>query len=148
MNWDAIGAIGEIIGAVAVLVTLVYLAKQTHQTNQLSRIDAVNHVLARFDQTNLLIASDAETRRVLLKRGPLTEEEDEHLYAFIDTLCNSYAAVEEAHRAKLVDDGVYSAAARDLEVSIQRWPHAKDKFRLWLERYPEFRSASIFEALR
>jgi len=26
MNWDAIGAIGEIIGALAVVITLVYLS--------------------------------------------------------------------------------------------------------------------------
>ena len=28
MNWDAIGAVGEIIGAIAVVVTLFYLARQ------------------------------------------------------------------------------------------------------------------------
>jgi hypothetical protein len=28
MNWDAIGAIGELVGASAVVVTLVYLAVQ------------------------------------------------------------------------------------------------------------------------
>ena len=28
MNWDAIGAIGEIAGAIAVILTLVYLASQ------------------------------------------------------------------------------------------------------------------------
>jgi len=33
MNWDAIGAIGEIVGAFAVVVTLVYLAAQIRQSN-------------------------------------------------------------------------------------------------------------------
>jgi hypothetical protein len=28
MNWEAIGAIGEIVGAVAVVATLIYLANQ------------------------------------------------------------------------------------------------------------------------
>ncbi len=28
MNWDAIGAIGEILGALAVIATLAYLATQ------------------------------------------------------------------------------------------------------------------------
>ena len=32
MNWEAIGAIGEILGAVAVLATLVYLAVQVRYT--------------------------------------------------------------------------------------------------------------------
>ncbi len=33
MNWDAIGAIAEMLGTVAVLVTLVYLAFQIKQSN-------------------------------------------------------------------------------------------------------------------
>tara|TARA_B110000858_G_scaffold89247_1_gene103084 strand:- start:5179 stop:5370 length:192 start_codon:yes stop_codon:yes gene_type:complete len=37
MNWDAISAIGEIIGATAVVVSLVYLAVQIRQnTRQIS----------------------------------------------------------------------------------------------------------------
>ena len=28
MNWDAIGAIGELVGALAVFLTLIYLATQ------------------------------------------------------------------------------------------------------------------------
>ena len=31
MNWDAIGAIGEIVGATAVVATLVYLVVQTRR---------------------------------------------------------------------------------------------------------------------
>ena len=34
MNWDALGAIGEIIGAVAVLATLYYLAAQIKMQNR------------------------------------------------------------------------------------------------------------------
>ena len=34
MNWEAIGAIGEVIGAAAVVITLVYLAIQIRQSNQ------------------------------------------------------------------------------------------------------------------
>ncbi len=32
MNWEAIGAIGEIVGAMAVVITLVYLALQTRHS--------------------------------------------------------------------------------------------------------------------
>ena len=35
MDWDAIGAIGEITGAIAVLVTLVYLAVQIRQNTRI-----------------------------------------------------------------------------------------------------------------
>jgi hypothetical protein len=32
MNWEALGAIGEIVGAVAVVVRLGYLAEQTRMS--------------------------------------------------------------------------------------------------------------------
>ena len=32
MNWDAMGAIGEIIGSMAVILTIVYLSMQIRQT--------------------------------------------------------------------------------------------------------------------
>ena len=35
MNWDAIGAIGEVVGAFAVVATLAYLAAQIRQNNKL-----------------------------------------------------------------------------------------------------------------
>lgn len=31
MNWEAIGAVGEIVGAIAVVVTLVYLTNQVRR---------------------------------------------------------------------------------------------------------------------
>ena len=34
MNWDAIGAVGEIVGAIAVVVSLLYLGSQIHTSNR------------------------------------------------------------------------------------------------------------------
>lgn len=34
MNWDAIGAIGEVVGALAVVISLVYLALQIRQNSR------------------------------------------------------------------------------------------------------------------
>ncbi len=34
MNWDAIGAVGEILGALAVVITLVYLSIQLRQNTK------------------------------------------------------------------------------------------------------------------
>jgi hypothetical protein len=50
MNWDAIGAIGEILGSVAVLLSLVYLARQIRSnTNQL-QFDASRTVANAADR--------------------------------------------------------------------------------------------------
>ena len=40
MNWDAIGAIGNIIGAFAVVVSLIYLAIQIRTQNKQSKLSA------------------------------------------------------------------------------------------------------------
>jgi hypothetical protein len=37
MNWDAIGAVGEILGAIAVFVSLLYLAIQIRSTTNQSK---------------------------------------------------------------------------------------------------------------
>ena len=42
MNWDAIGALGEVIGATAVVATLIYLSIQTRQNTK-----AVQHASSR-----------------------------------------------------------------------------------------------------
>ena len=42
MNWDAIGAVGEIVGAVAVLVTLLYLSRQIRQNTHAMRSQAAH----------------------------------------------------------------------------------------------------------
>ena len=35
MNWDAVGAVGEVIGGIAVLITVLYLVVQIRQNNKL-----------------------------------------------------------------------------------------------------------------
>ena len=57
MNWDAIGAIGQVIGSVAVLVTLVYLAIQVRHAQEQSKraIDETRHMA---DQARLLGSRD------------------------------------------------------------------------------------------
>lgn len=46
MNWDAIGALGEIIGAIAVIATLIYLTIQIRESARASRAAAVTDATA------------------------------------------------------------------------------------------------------
>ncbi len=45
MDWEALGAIGEIAGAAGVIITLVYLAKQIHESNLAARQAAMQGML-------------------------------------------------------------------------------------------------------
>jgi len=51
MNWDAIGAVGELIGAVAVVVSLAYLATQVRNQIKESRLVAVHEIQAAFRES-------------------------------------------------------------------------------------------------
>lgn len=97
MNWDQIGAIGELVSGLAVLITLVYLAVQLKQAKHLmlsnahqSRTDrniALVHFLVNDDQslrgfTGNLDFSDLDdlqkSRATLLFSATLRHFEDMH----------------------------------------------------------------------
>jgi hypothetical protein len=48
VNWDAVGAIGEIFGAAAVVVSLLYLASQIRTQNREARAASVHQVLHEY----------------------------------------------------------------------------------------------------
>ena len=58
MNWEAIGAVGEIIGAACVLATLIYLSIQIRNNTREVQTENVHRVTDSFNELNLLIASD------------------------------------------------------------------------------------------
>ena len=51
MNWDAIGAIGEVVGAIAVFISLIYLATQVRTQNRESRLTAVHEIQVAFRES-------------------------------------------------------------------------------------------------
>ena len=48
MNWEALGAVAELVGAVGVIASLLYLAAQVHTSNRASAVQA------KLDSTRLL----------------------------------------------------------------------------------------------
>ena len=72
MNWEAIGAIGEIVGALAVVLTLAYLALQvttakraTIDQNTLSRANGVREMILAIstnDELRMNLVDDLSVR--------------------------------------------------------------------------------------
>ena len=76
MNWDAIGAMGGILGAVAVFATLVYLEIQLKQnirsmdeSRKLAITQSQQDWTAMFNQAMLAMAESIEVQRTLLDIG-------------------------------------------------------------------------------
>ena len=63
MNWDEIGAIGEVIGAVAVVVSVIYLALQIRSQTAESRLAATRDLASkRADALKQLVGDEALVR--------------------------------------------------------------------------------------
>ena len=65
MDWDAIGAIAELLGAVAVLATLVYLARQIRQSRDAVQSASAETVLSNMNAAYQNAATSPVLGRVL-----------------------------------------------------------------------------------
>ena len=91
MNWDAIGALGEIIGAAAVGFTLIYLSLQIKQVKKDFHLSGVREVNKLFINTSESITP--ELARVIAKNNTGNALEDwenilldEYFFRFMTTL--------------------------------------------------------------
>ena len=78
MNWEAIGAIAELMGAGAVFASLIYLAVQTKQNTRALRSAAFHQVRESFSNVSLVMAQDERLRSVFRRAAsdePLSETE-------------------------------------------------------------------------
>ena len=76
MNWDAIGAVGEIIGATAVFITLLYLATQVRQANSHARAQTRQRMTEQAQaEVYQGMIDEPSIFQSLYKKEPLTEIE-------------------------------------------------------------------------
>ena len=64
MNWDAIGAVGQWVGAIAVVLTLGYLVRQIRDSNVQMRRAELNAAQAQFSQWRQALMRDADLARI------------------------------------------------------------------------------------
>lgn len=87
MNWEAIGAIGEILGAIGVIVTLGYLAVQIRQNSASVRASTLQHMTEASASLHDLLASNADLGRIIHAGagdlGALTSDERLRFQSFM-----------------------------------------------------------------
>ncbi len=67
MNWDAMGAVGEVIGASAVVISVVYLALQIRKQTNVSRLAATRELNNQITESIAVMTEDAEIAAIYLK---------------------------------------------------------------------------------
>ena len=77
MNWEAISAVGEIVGALAVVISLIYLAVQIRAQNRESRMAAVHDILEAFRSIQT-VGQDAEMSKLLVRSIDSFDDLEDH----------------------------------------------------------------------
>ena len=124
MNWDAIGAIGEISGAIAVVATLLYLSKQIRQNSRSVEISALRDTTAQWNHWSDMLATSADLADIVAKGnhsyGSLSESESLRYGAFVQSFfdnAESYCDLVSKHQVDRDLAVLESIVARRLEAS-------------------------------
>jgi len=145
MNWDALGAVGEIVGAAGVIVSLLYLASQVRSNSRQLRHSSAQAVLEKL---NSLIghlaftpgAGDIWTRGL---SGLDSLRDDEEIVRFSSMMLQAFWAYEEVlhyRTAGLIEDWAWAHAKAPVE-HFMRTPGFQQWWALRQDWFgPEFRA--------
>ena len=75
MNWEAMGAIGELLGAAAVVATLLYVARQLREQGRALTTTVRDSAFQQIQEWNYQIMADPKLGH-LFQRGAATENWD------------------------------------------------------------------------
>jgi len=149
MNWEAIGASGEVLGGVLVIATLVYLSIQIRQTNNIALYNAQKGVYAGYDEINKIVATDSSIRAVLIKTDKLSANEETQIYALAMIYAALWMSAEQGVKHGQIWKETYLTIARDVSNQLEQWPALRQSLNQWLDKYPNIESNfEIVQAIR
>ena len=141
MNWDAIGAIGEIVGAAAVVFSLVYLAIQIRNQNKESQAAAVHQVIEGYRSSIATLYNPEMAKTWILGIDDYTQLSRTQKLQFDIYLTVALRSFEDAYyqwKQKRLDDEIWRSALTPLvdvmstNAFAHFWKHRRHHFR------PEF----------
>jgi hypothetical protein len=150
MNWDAVGAIGEIIGALAVVITVLYLATQVKQGNRQGASDAGFAVVSEMSRWDEFVFSDPEVSKLLVKMKrdeDLSDEERLRAEAIADRLINIWYVAENAYSNGTMSEGLYDDCADDARRHLRSYPALRTHCRNVLSHYRFAQDMKIYAAI-
>ena len=122
MNWEAIGAVGEILGGIAVFVSLLYLALQIRSSRRSDQIVAASGAASASDAWLGQIVRD-ENLFALYRRGmtdyeSLSREEKGRFQMLILQYLRSIEAMWFHRQLGAIDPGFWSSMKRSVPTVV------------------------------
>jgi hypothetical protein len=144
MNWEALGAIGEIVGAVAVVVTLGYLAVQIRQNTRSVRAASHHAVADSFNRINAVIGADTSVGRIVrigrTGLGNVTEDEQVSLGFLYLSFFRVFETVYYQYEMGTADEHSFQSVERSLNAALS-YPGIREWWLVNLYAFtPGFRS--------
>jgi hypothetical protein len=112
VNWEAIGAIGDVVGAIAVVATLLYLARDIRQNSRSLAISALRDTTSNWNQWGNMIATSADLAEVVARGNRALDELSEAQALRYGAFVQSFFDNVESFRSLVIDHQV----ERDLKV--------------------------------
>ena len=121
MNWEAIGAVGESIGALAVVVSVVYLALQIRKQANESRLGAARELSTLYINTLTSMREDKEFTALYLKAtqnyDDLPRDERFRVSTFIEEAFRMF----EQHFVHVGQQKVDPIFIESISLSLEEW---------------------------
>ena len=132
MDWNAIGAIGELTGAIAVFATLFYLTLQIRISNQQHQLDAIRHTYDSLNAFADRVSASVEIASIVNRgrqdRSSLTADEwlvftSIHMRVF-NTLESWYLLLENVKDRTFVEQQHHNIA--DVAGALLNFPSIRE----------------------
>ena len=140
MNWEAIGAIGEITGAVAVFASLVYLAVQIRQNTRAIRGSAERETVSLQQSALQPVAASLELADVhgrgLFQFHEMSPAEQIQFHRTMTALFQSFESAFYQRRASLIGGEIYSRIVKNIEGWL-RFPGVNDWWNTFAREYSD-----------
>jgi hypothetical protein len=122
MDWNAISAIAEILGAVAVIVTLIYLAKQIQHSNSLTTTSKLDAMTSGLDQICSNIYSNERLASIFLKGNDAPEDlsdTDAVQYSFLlRHCCNQWQKIHRLYEQGILNKSEWEQYAEEAKYAL------------------------------
>ena len=134
MNWEALGAIGEIVGALAVVMTLMYLANQSRINTQAINRAAIQATLMGRGESTRFLAGDAEVCELMWRGADHPESLDPKEWLRFFLVCGSIIRPIELAYLDYEAGRMEKELWKGQEQTIVFW-FTKPGVKRWLEQY-------------
>lgn len=150
MDWSAIGAVGEMVGAVAVVVSLAYLARQIRAQNVEARIAGMHAVSEGFRDGIASLAAIPHVAEIWIKSmndaSALTDEELVQMFAVAQRNFRVWEEAHGLHKTGHLDERIWQGITGQYRSFLAHrgfrhvWEHRRqfynDDFRAYVEALP------------